>query len=53
MKNTCLQLLEILKADIKATFFVTGKWGEANPELVKEIVKGGHDLATTAMDTNI
>lgn len=39
------QLLEILKKeDIKATFFVTGKWAERQPDLVKEIVKSGHDL---------
>ncbi len=39
------QLLEILKEeDIKATFFVTGKFAERQPDLVKAIVKGGHDL---------
>lgn len=38
-------LLEILNnEDIKATFFVTGKWAERQPELVKQIVKAGHDL---------
>jgi probable sporulation protein (polysaccharide deacetylase family) len=39
------QLLEILKEeDIKATFFVTGKWAERQPDLTKKIVEGGHDL---------
>lgn len=39
------QLLKILKdEDIKATFFVTGKWAERQPDLVKQIVNGGHDL---------
>lgn len=39
------QLLEILKgADIKATFFVTGKFAEAHPDLIKQIIKNGHDL---------
>jgi len=39
------QLLQILKdEDVKATFFLTGKWAEKQPDLVKQIVKDGHDL---------
>ena len=28
----------------QATFFLTGKWAEKNPELVKKIIRGGHQL---------
>ncbi|MGE5544481.1 MAG: polysaccharide deacetylase family protein, partial [Bacillota bacterium] len=39
------QLLKILKdEEIQATFFVTGRWAERQPDLVKQIVKDGHDL---------
>ncbi len=39
------QLLQILKDEnVKATFFVTGRWAEKQPDLVKQIVKDGHDL---------
>jgi len=39
------QLLQILKDEkVKATFFVTGRWAEKQPDLVKQIVKEGHDL---------
>jgi len=39
------QLLQILKDEnVKATFFVTGRWAEKQPNLVKQILKEGHDL---------
>lgn len=39
------QLLEILReAEVKATFFITGKWASKHPELVKAIDKDGHDV---------
>ncbi|NLV16929.1 MAG: polysaccharide deacetylase family protein [Syntrophomonadaceae bacterium] len=38
-------LLEILQeSDIKATFFITGRWASLHPELVKSIATGGHDI---------
>lgn len=38
-------LLQILRENqIKATFFVTGRWAEKNRELLKEIVGQGHEL---------
>lgn len=39
-----LSLLE--KHGIKATFFIEGWNGENNPEMVKEIVQSGHEVAT-------
>lgn len=39
------EILEILaKHQVKATFFVTGKWVESCPEEVKAIWAAGHDL---------
>lgn len=39
------KLLEVLdKCNVKATFFVTGKWVESYPEDVKTIIEKGHDL---------
>lgn len=39
------KILSILKANnVKCTFFVTGKWAEQNPSLIKQIVAGGHTL---------
>ncbi|MDO8735269.1 MAG: polysaccharide deacetylase family protein [Elusimicrobiota bacterium] len=41
------QLLKILdEANVKATFFVVGKMAEKYPELVKEIHKRGHQIAS-------
>lgn len=31
-------------SQIKATFFITGRWCQANPELVKKICSGGHEI---------
>ncbi|MFW5787272.1 MAG: polysaccharide deacetylase family protein, partial [Halanaerobiales bacterium] len=38
-------MLEVLSEyNIKATFFVTGKWVEKNPELLKKIHDKGHEI---------
>lgn len=40
-----LQILDILdKYNIKVTFFMTGGWVSAYPDMVKEIYSRGHDL---------
>ena len=31
-------------ADAKVTFFVTGKWAEKNPDLLKQMYKAGHSI---------
>jgi peptidoglycan/xylan/chitin deacetylase (PgdA/CDA1 family) len=39
-------ILKALKdADLKVTFFLTGKWCEKEPELVKRIAAEGHEIA--------
>jgi cellulose synthase/poly-beta-1,6-N-acetylglucosamine synthase-like glycosyltransferase/peptidoglycan/xylan/chitin deacetylase (PgdA/CDA1 family)/spore germination protein YaaH len=39
------QILDILKEkNVPATFFVIGKNGQANPDIVKRIVNEGHDI---------
>jgi len=39
------QILDILKAEnVKATFFVVGENGQANPDLVRRIVAEGHEI---------
>ncbi len=37
-----LQILE--KNNVKATFFITGRWAANNPELTKRIAEKGHEL---------
>ena len=38
-------ILAALKdADLQATFFLTGKWCEKNPELTKQIINDGHEI---------
>ncbi len=32
------------KNKIKATFFITGRWAEANPGYVRKIANGGHEI---------
>lgn len=32
------------KNRIKATFFITGRWAEANPDHVRKIANGGHEI---------
>jgi peptidoglycan/xylan/chitin deacetylase (PgdA/CDA1 family) len=39
-------ILDTLKAhDVRVTFFLTGKWAEENPDLVKRMAEEGHELA--------
>lgn len=39
------KILNILEENnIKAAFFLTGKWAEQNPELVKKIAGAGHEI---------
>lgn len=41
-----LRLLDILRMEnVKATFFVVGKMAKKRPELVREIVREGHEIA--------
>ncbi|MDD4832189.1 MAG: polysaccharide deacetylase family protein [Clostridia bacterium] len=45
-----LAILDILdRYNIKVTFFLVGFWIEANPELVREIAKRGHEIGTHSM----
>jgi len=37
-------LKEFAAANAKVTFFVTGKWAEKNPELLKQMAKEGHSI---------
>ncbi|WP_352417834.1 polysaccharide deacetylase family protein [Proteiniborus sp.] len=38
-------MLDVFKEnDIKITFFVTGRWSEKNPELLKMIYEDGHEI---------
>jgi probable sporulation protein (polysaccharide deacetylase family) len=40
-------MLETLKArDIKATFFVSGRWADKNPDLLKTIAEAGHEIGS-------
>lgn len=43
--ETSLKLLDILlKYDIKATFFITGKKAKRFPEIVRKIIENGHEI---------
>lgn len=45
------QILTILKANnLHATFFLTGKWAEQNPELVKRILVDGNTIGNHSYD---
>lgn len=37
-------LAALKEADLQVTFFLTGKWCEKNPELVKRIINEGHEI---------
>lgn len=38
-------LLNVLQeSDVKATFFITGRWAKSHPDLVKQIAKAGHEI---------
>ncbi len=42
---TPAMLAELRKRDIQITFFLTARWVRDNPELVREMVADGHELA--------
>ena len=45
------RILEVLnKTGVKATFFCTGNFAEGRPGLIREIVKGGHEVACHGVD---
>lgn len=38
-------MLKVLKEnDVKITFFITGRWAEKNPELLKQMYQDGHEI---------
>lgn len=42
-----MPILKLLKKEgVQATFFVSGSWAEQHPDIVKNIVKGEHELAS-------
>ena len=45
-ENTCLILDLFDKYDVKATFFTLGYIGEQFPDLLKEIDRKGHEIAS-------
>ncbi|TGA96798.1 polysaccharide deacetylase [Sporolactobacillus shoreae] len=43
-------ILETLKAEkIKATFFFSGEWAERHPDIIKDVIKDGHEVETQGM----
>ncbi|BDG60901.1 polysaccharide deacetylase PdaB family [Caldinitratiruptor microaerophilus] len=45
--RTWPKVLEILeKEQVRATFFLSGPWAQKHPEAVKQIVAGGHEIAS-------
>lgn len=43
--NSAQKILEVVKAhNLKVTFFITGKFAEKNPELIKQIAAEGHEI---------
>lgn len=46
-----LRILDTVEAaGVRATFFVTGNFAEANPDLIRRMVDGGHEIASHGMD---
>jgi peptidoglycan/xylan/chitin deacetylase (PgdA/CDA1 family) len=43
-------LAYLLTMDLKVTFGMTGRWAEANPDLVRQIVATGHELMNHTYD---
>ncbi|WP_270182817.1 polysaccharide deacetylase family sporulation protein PdaB [Alkalihalobacillus sp. CinArs1] len=39
-------LEELNKQNISASFFISGAWAERHPEIVEQIVKGGHEIGS-------
>lgn len=45
------KILEVLgRSEVKATFFVTGNFASTRPDLVREILKDGHEVACHGVD---
>ena len=45
------RVLEVLRRQrVKATFFVTGNFARVKPEMVKEILAGGHEVGCHGVD---
>lgn len=43
--NSAQKILEVAKKhNVKITFFITGKFAERNPELIKQIAADGHEI---------
>lgn len=50
-KTGTLRLLKLLKSEnVKATFFVTGNFAQAAPEVVKKMIQDGHEVAAHGVD---
>ena len=46
-----IKILKLLREErVKVTFFVTGNFAKVNPELVREIVSDGHEVACHGVD---
>lgn len=46
-----VKILALLRrSEVRATFFVTGNFASARPDLVKEILKDGHEVACHGVD---
>jgi peptidoglycan/xylan/chitin deacetylase (PgdA/CDA1 family) len=42
-------LAALRERDVRVTFFLTGKWATENPDLVRQIVADGHELANHSL----
>jgi len=46
-----VKILALLRrSEVRATFFVTGNFASSRPDLVKEILKDGHEVACHGVD---
>ena len=45
-QNVTKILLTLAAYDVKATFFILGYIAETNPEIIEEIAKAGHEIAS-------
>lgn len=50
-KEGTIKILDLLKKqDVKATFFTTGNFAENEPEIIKRMIKDGHEVAAHGVD---
>jgi len=49
---TCFEdlMVDLKKADVRSTFFVTGKWAEKNPACAEAIIKQGHEIGNHTLN---